>query len=59
MKLLTLKEASKLIDGLTVFRIRTLCRERKIKYHKFGNKFMVLEKDLLDYFTVKNFTDGG
>jgi len=50
-RLLTLKEAAKLIDGLTEYRIRLLCLEGIIKYHKFGNKYMVSERALLDYFS--------
>jgi len=49
-RLLTLKEAAKLIDGLTEYRVRMLCIENLIKFHKFGNKYMVLERSLLDFF---------
>ena len=51
-RLLTLKEAAKLIDGLTEYRVRQLCRQGDIKYHLFGNKYMVSEKTLLEYFGV-------
>ena len=50
-RLLTLKEAAKLIDGLTEYRVRLLCLDGVIKYHKFGNKYMVSERVLLDYFS--------
>jgi len=49
-RLLTLKEAAKLIDGLTEYRVRLLCTEGTIKYHKFGNKYMIPERELLKYF---------
>ena len=49
-RLLTLKEAAKLIDGLTEYRIRMLCINGDIKYHKFGNKYMISERELLKYF---------
>ena len=51
-RLLTLKQAAALIGGLTEYRVRSLCRDNLIKYHKFGNKFMVSEKALLDYFAA-------
>ena len=51
-RLLTLKEAAALIEGLTEYRVRSLCRDDLIKYHKFGNKYMVSEKVILDYFSV-------
>jgi hypothetical protein len=50
MRLLTLKQAAKLIDGLTEYRARMLCVQGIIKYHKFGNKYMIPEKELLKYF---------
>lgn len=49
-RLLTLKEAAKLIDGLTEYRIRMMCIDGKIKYHKFGNKYMISEREILGYF---------
>ena len=49
-RLLTLKEAAKLIDGLTEYRVRLMCINGDIKYHKFGNKYMVSERAILEYF---------
>lgn len=49
-RLLTLKEAAKLIDGLTEYRVRMMCINGKIKYHKFGNKYMISEHEILKYF---------
>jgi hypothetical protein len=49
-RLLTLKEAAKLIEGLTVYRVRLLCLAGDIEYHKFGNKYMISEKELLTFF---------
>jgi hypothetical protein len=51
-RLLTLKEAAKLIDGLTEYRVRQLCTHDNIKYHKFGNKYMINEREILNYFGV-------
>ena len=49
-RLLTLKESAKLIEGLTEYRVRQLCINKDIKYHKFGNKYMVSEREILKYF---------
>ncbi|MCL2189237.1 MAG: helix-turn-helix domain-containing protein [Defluviitaleaceae bacterium] len=49
-RLLTLKQAAKLIDGLTEYRVRLLCTGNKIKHHKFGNKYMIPERELLKHF---------
>ena len=49
-KLLTLKEAAQLIEGLTAYRIKILCLSGNIAYHKFGNKYMVSEREVLSYF---------
>jgi len=51
-RLLTLKQAAELIEGLTEYRVRSLCRDNLIKFHKFGNKYMVSEKVIMDYFTT-------
>jgi len=50
LRLLTLKEAARLIEGLTEYRVRMLCTQNTIKYHKFGNKYMISERALLEYF---------
>ena len=49
-RLLTLKQSAALIEGLTEYRVRQLCTDGKIKYHKFGNKYMVSERVILDFF---------
>ena len=49
-RLLTLKQAAELIEGLTEYRVRMLCINDKIKYHKFGNKYMVSERVILNFF---------
>ena len=51
-RLLTLKEAAKLIDGLTEYRVRRMCIDGAIKYHKFGNKYMISEQEVLKHFGV-------
>ena len=49
-RLLTLKQAANLIDGLTEYRIRMMCVQGEIKYHKFGNKYMISENELMTHF---------
>ena len=49
-RLLTLREAAKLIEGLTEYRVRMLCINGDVKHHKFGNKYMISEKELLSFF---------
>jgi hypothetical protein len=49
-RLLTLKQAAKLIEGLTEYRVRQLCLDGVVKFHKFGNKYMISEYEILKYF---------
>jgi len=49
-RLLTLKQAAELIEGLTECRVRLMCLDGVIKFHKFGNKYMVSERELLNFF---------
>jgi excisionase family DNA binding protein len=51
-RLLTLKQAAELVEGLTEYRVRQMCIEGNIKYHKFGNKYMISEREILNYFGV-------
>ena len=52
-RLLTLKEAAKLIDGLTEYRVRQLCDKGEVKHYRFGRKYMISERELLNYFGEK------
>ena len=49
-RLVTLKEAATLIEGLSEYRIRQLCNEGELKHHKFGKKYMICDQELLRYF---------
>ena len=51
-RLLTLKQAAALVEGLTEYRVRQLCINAEIKYHKFGNKYMISEFEILKYFGI-------
>ena len=53
-RLLTLKQAADLVQGLTEYRVRQLCTEGKIKFHRFGNKYMVSERVIMDYLFGEN-----
>jgi len=45
-KLLTIKEAAGLIDGLTEYRIRQLCITGAVKCFKAGRKYLITERAL-------------
>ena len=51
-RLLTLKQAAALVDGLTEYRIRRMCIAGNIKFHKFGNKYMISEHEILKHFGI-------
>ena len=44
--MLTIKEAAALVDGLTEYRVRELCRSGKLPTLKAGKKFLI-NKDIL------------
>jgi len=45
-KLLTIREAAKMIDGLTEFRIRQMCVSGAIPCFKAGRKYLIREQNL-------------
>jgi len=45
-KLLTIKEAAGLIDGLTEYRVRQLCITGAVKCFKAGKKYLITERAL-------------
>ncbi len=49
VKLLTITQASQLVEGLTTYRIRTLCKSGELPSFKSGNKYLIQEDVLLDY----------
>jgi excisionase family DNA binding protein len=53
MKLLTIREAAKLIAGVSPYRVRMLCLEGKLKHHRFGKKFMIADAEIISYFGFK------
>ncbi len=44
--MLTIKEAAALVDGLTEYRVRELCRSGKLPTLKAGKKYLI-NKDIL------------
>lgn len=40
-KLLTIKEASKLVDGITEYRVRQMCRSGQLPCFKAGRKYLI------------------
>jgi len=49
LKLLTINEAAASIKGLSTYRVRKMCKEGYLAHKKFGNKYMILEEDLIKY----------
>jgi len=50
VKLLTIKEAAQLVDGLTEYRIRQLCLSGKLPCFKAGKKYLINENALFKLF---------
>ena len=49
IKMLTIKEAAALVDGLTEYRVRELCRSGKLPCFKAGKKYLI-NKEILHKF---------
>ena len=47
-KMCTIKEAAKL-SGISEYRLRTLCKERKIIHVRCGTKYLINLDRLIDY----------
>lgn len=43
-KMLTIKEAGNLIDGITEYRVREMCRNGQLKCFKAGKKYLISEE---------------
>jgi excisionase family DNA binding protein len=50
VQMLTIKEAAKVVDGITEHRIRQMCRSGEIPYYKAGNKFLINKNVLISRF---------
>ncbi len=47
-RMLTIGEAARLIDGITEYRIRQMCKTGQLRSFKAGNKFLIAEDDLYE-----------
>ncbi len=47
-KLMTIKEAANLIDGITEYRMRQMCKSGQLRCFKAGNKYLIYEKNLTE-----------
>lgn len=47
--MLTIKEAAKLVDGLSEYRIRQLCINKQIPFVKAGKKYLINQDVLFSY----------
>ncbi len=51
IKLLTIREAETLVEGLTEYRIRQMCLSGELPCIKAGQKHLINEQALIDYVT--------
>ena len=49
VKLLTIKQAAAVIEGLTEYRIRQLCRAGELPCIKAGKKYLINEQTLISF----------
>ena len=47
-RMLTIGEAAHLIDGITEYRIRQLCKSGQLRAFKAGKKYLIAESDLYE-----------
>jgi hypothetical protein len=49
VRLLTIRQAAGVIDGLTEYRIRQLCHARELLCIKAGKKYLINEQTLISF----------
>ena len=49
MKLLTIRQAAKLVDGFTEYQIRRLIKENILPHIKSGNRVLIEEQTIYDF----------
>jgi len=49
LKLLTIKQSAEVIEGLTEYRIRQLCRTGQLPCVMAGRKYLINEKTLISF----------
>ena len=47
-RILTIKQAAQLIEGLTEYHIRQMCKSGQLRCFKAGNKYLIAEEDLYE-----------
>ena len=47
-RILTIKEAAELIDGLTEYRVRQMCITGQLPCFKAGRKYLISEENLIN-----------
>ena len=57
IKMLTIKEAAALVDGLTEYRVRELCKTGAIPCFKAGKKYLI-NKEILHKFLLGELSVG-
>lgn len=55
-RILTIKEAAEMIDGLTEYRVRQMCITGQLPCFKAGRKYLISEENLLKV-VFKDFPD--
>ncbi|MBP3855177.1 MAG: helix-turn-helix domain-containing protein [Ruminiclostridium sp.] len=56
-RILTIKEAAKLIDGLTEYRIRQMCKSGQLPCFMAGKKYLIDEQALYTAVFGENYTE--
>lgn len=46
-KMLTIKEAAEVIEGLTEYRIRCMCKSGQVRCFRAGRKYLISEEELV------------
>ena len=59
VKLLTIHQAAEVIEGLTEYRIRQLCRAGELPCLKAGRKYLINEQTLIDVVSTLGKHEGG
>ena len=58
IKLLTIRQAAKLVDGFTEHHIRTLIKSKELPHIKSGNRVLIDEQEIYNYITFSPYKGG-
>lgn len=56
-KMLTIKEAANVVDGITAYRIRQMCISGELPCFKAGKKYLINERTLRKVVMGEDFTE--